>query len=345
MSSSRPVLTAIAGLFAALALGACGGGGATDTAGGGDEADLVVYSGRIADLAGPVVEMFEQESGLDVDVRYGDTAALAATVLEEGDNSPADVFFSQDAGALGALQQERRLTELPKAILDRVPPEFRSRAGDWVGVSARARILAYNPDAVEQSELPDSILDLAEPEWRGRVGWAPTNGSLQAQLTAMRLREGDEAVGGWIEAMLANDVQEYPDNTTIRDAVANGEIDVGLINHYYVAQAVAEQGSDYPVEIHYLPASDPGSLVNVAGAGVLASSQRPDAAEQFVDFLLSKPAQEYFADGTKEYPLVRGVEADPSLRPLAEIEQPDIDLSEIDDLEGTLELMRQRGAL
>ena len=309
------------------------------------EADLIVYSGRIEDLVAPVIEMFEEESGLDVDVRYGDSAEQAATLIEEGENSPADVFFSQDAGALGALQNDSMLAELPESTLAKVAPEFRSNEGDWVGVSARARVIGYNKDELAEGELATSILDYAKPEWRGRVGWAPTNASLQAQITAMRDRIGDDQVGEWLEAMAENDTQVYPDNISVRDAIANGEIDAGLLNHYYIAEGIALEGEDYPVAIGYLRKSDPGSLVNVAGAGEIAGTNQPERAIEFIDFLLSDEAQTYFAQETREYPLVRGVEADPSLRPLRQVEQPDMDLSKLEDLRGTLELMREHGVL
>ena len=309
-----------------------------------EQADLIVYSGREEELVAPVIEMFEQESGLDVETRYGDSAELAATLLEEGENSPADVFFSQDAGALGAVQNDDLLAQLPETTLDRVPAQFRSQAGNWVGISARARVIGYSTE-VDAGELPESILDYTKPEWKGKVGWAPTNASLQTQITAMRDRIGDAAVGDWIEGMVANDAQVYPDNTAVRDAIANGEIDTGLLNHYYIAQAIAEEGDDYPVAIRYLTGSDPGSLVNVAGAAEIEGTNQRERAIEFIDFLLSDQAQEYFADGSKEYPLVPGVRADGSLRPLEEVEQPDLDLSDLDDLQGTLELMREHGAL
>lgn len=309
------------------------------------EADLIVYSGRIEDLVTPVIEMFEEESGLDVEVRYGDSAELAATLIEEGEHSPADVFFSQDAGALGALQNESRLAELPKSTLSKVAPEFRSSEGDWVGVSARARVIGYNEEELADDELAASILDYAKPEWKGRVGWAPTNASLQAQITAMRDRLGDDEVGEWLEAMVENDTQVYPDNISVRDAIANGEIDAGLLNHYYIAEAIALEGEEYPVAIGYLSKSDPGSLVNVAGAAEIAGNNQSERAIEFIDFLLSDAAQTYFADETKEYPLVQGVDPDAALRPLQQVEQPDLDLSKLEDLRGTLDLMREHGVL
>jgi iron(III) transport system substrate-binding protein len=343
-SSARKLIptTLVAALLAlALALAACGSGSdsdATDEADSGSDAELTVYSGRDEELVAPIFEDF----GGAVEVRYGDSAPLAATIIEEGDNSPADAFFSQDGGALGALSAEDRLERLPNRILEQVPPEFRADDGTWVGVTGRARVIAYGPD-VKRSELPDSPLELTEPKWEGRVGWAPSNASLQAYVTALRVLEGEDVAREWLEGMVANDAQTFDSNTPIRDAIANGEIDVGLLNHYYVAQAAAED-PDYPVEIHY-PPEGVGSLINVAGIGVLSSSDHKDEALEFVEHLLSEDSQTFFVEETKEYPLVRGIDADSDLPPLEQIPTPEIDLSRIADLEGTLELMRETGAL
>lgn len=332
-------------LGAAIALAACGG--SSDEGSGGPpepEAEgITLYSGRIAALLGPAVDLYEADVDQDVEVRFGDSAPLAATILEEGDNSPADAFFAQDAGSLGALADRDLLEPLPNDILKLVPKEFQAGDGTWVGITGRSRIIAYNSD-LDESELPDSPLDLADPEWSGRVGWAPSNASFQAFVTALRVTEGEDVARQWLEDMVANDTRSFPSNVPVRDAIANGEIDVGLINHYYVAQAKAEQGEDYPVEIHF-PPDDLGSLINVAGIGVLRSSDRKDDALDFVRFMLSEPAQTYFVESSKEYPLAEGFEPDPSLPPLDSIPAPDVDLTTITDLEGTLELLRETGAL
>ena len=317
-------------------LTACGGGG--------DET-LTVYSGRSEELVAPVLERFSEETGIEVEVRYADTAELAAMIVEEDSSSPADVFYAQDAGALGAVQKRELFAELPAETLDRVPARFRSPDGYWVGVTGRARIIAYNPESVDKAELPESVFELTEPEWKGRVGWAPENGSFQAFVTALRLIEGEERAQQWLEDMVANDVVAFANNSDARDAVAAGEIDVALINHYYVAEARAEAGGEYPVEIHYVAGEDAGSLVNVAGAGVLESSDKREDAIALIDFLLSDESQEYFAEETKEYPLIDGVAADPTLVSLEEIDSPDIDLGNIDDLEATLEMIQRSGAL
>jgi iron(III) transport system substrate-binding protein len=309
-----------------------------------DTEALVVYSGRSEELVGPILEQFEEETGTDVEVRYGDTAEMANLILTEGENSPADVFFAQDAGALGAVAGEGMLAALPDEVLDQVEPRFRSPNGEWVGISGRSRVVAYNTDNVSEDELPDTIFGFTEPEWSGRIGWAPTNGSFQAFVTALRVLEGDDRAREWLEGIQANEPSVYEGNNPALDAVISGEIDVAFINHYYLMQRLAED-PDVPAANYFLTDGDPGALVNVAGVGVLATSDDTDAAQAFVEFLLGSEAQAYFADETKEYPLVDGVAPDPALPPLAEIGTPDIDLSDLSDLEGTLELLQDVGIL
>ena len=310
---------------------------------GGSDDKLTMYSGRIPQLIDPAIAIYEKESGQDIKVRTGDSPTLSATIVEEGKNSRADLFYAQDAGSLDAIETAGNLEPLPSDILNLVPERFRSREGRWVGVTARSRVIAYG-EKVTASELPDSPLELAEPKWRGRVGWAPTNASLQGYITALRLVEGEDVAKEWLEGMVANDVQVYDSNFPVRDAVAKGEIDIGLINHYYVAEAVAED-PDYPVKAHF-PPDDLGSLINVAGVGVLASAgEDKERALDFVRQMLSKETQTYFADSSKEYPLAAGVKAPAELTPLADIPAPRVDLAKLGDLQGTLKLMRDTGAL
>ena len=330
----------LAGAALAGGLAACGG----DEDGGG-EGSLTIYSGRSEEYVGPLYDRFEEQTGVELDVRYGDSAELAATLREEGENSPADLFFSQDAGALGALEGEGLLEPLDQRTLDLVDRAYRSDAGDWVGISGRARTVAYNTDAVSEDELPESVLDFTDERWKGRIGWAPTNASFQAFVTVMRHVEGEDATREWLEGIVANDPESYPDNEALRDAIAAGEVDVGLINHYYVAQAIEEEGEDYPVRLFFPPNGDVGSLVNVAGAGVVTGADDAETALELIEFALSSPEQQYFADEVKEYPLVRGVKADPTLVPLAEIEQPEADLSDLGDLQDTLTVIEESGAL
>jgi iron(III) transport system substrate-binding protein len=306
---------------------------------------LTIYSGRSQELFGPLVERFRQQTGVNVQVKYAGTSELAATILEEGDRSPADIFFAQDAGALGALARENRLAGLPTATLDRVESRFHSPDGTWVGVSGRARVVAYDSRVLDAADLPASILDFADPDWKGRIGWAPTNGSFQAFVTALRVINGDEAAREWLQRMQANEPRVYEGNSQALEAVAAGEVQVAFINHYYLLRQLEEQGESYPVRNHFFTGDDPGALVNVAGAAILTTAPNPTAALAFLEFLLGEESQRYFSDETFEYPLVPGIPADERLVPLADIDSPDIDLSDLADLEGTLRLMQEAGVL
>jgi iron(III) transport system substrate-binding protein len=316
----------------------------TSTAAAG-EGSLTVYSGRNEQLVAPIIEQFEQQSGIQVDVRYGNTTELASTILEEGNNSPADVFFAQDAGALGAVAAEGLLAQMPDDVLNQVDERFRSTQGEWIGVSGRARVVAYNTQAVTQTELPETIFGFTDEQWRGRIGWAPTNASFQSFVTALRVLEGEDRAREWLEGIQTNDPNAYDNNAAVLQAVNNGEIDVGFVNHYYLFAARAEQGDDLPVENFYLTNGDPGALVNVAGAGILNTSDNQELAQQFVEFLLSEQAQQYFADETYEYPLIDGVAPNEALPPLNTIQTPDLDLSQLEDLEGTVQLLQDVGVL
>lgn len=304
---------------------------------------LTVYSGRSESLAGPVLERFTDATGIAVRTKYADTAELAAILLEEGDRSPADVFFAQDAGALGAVSDAGLFSTLDGTVLEQVPSHLVDPEGQWVGVSGRARTAAYTTS--EPVDLPDSILGFTDPDWAGRIGWAPANGSFQSFVTALRVIEGEDAAKAWLEGILANDPVAYPSNTAAVEGVASGEVEVAFVNHYYLLRLIAEHGDDYPVAQAFFADGDAGSLVNVAGIGQLASSDQPDAAAALIDFLLGAEAQTYFGESTYEFPLIEGIPADPRLPSISDIEAPDVDLSELADLQGTVELLREVGAI
>ena len=330
--------TVLSTLVTALVLAGCG---ADDS----KSDSLTVYSGREEELVQPLIDMFEEKAGITVDVRYGESAELAATIAEEGGNSPADVFFSQDPGSLGAVDDE--LAELPQGTLDRVAERFRDSGGKWVGTSGRTRVLAYNTDALTEDQVPDSVFDLTDPAWKGKIGIAPTNASFQAFVTAMRLSVGEERTRQWLIDLKQNDPKTYEKNTPIVEALATGEIELGLVNHYYL-YLVKEEQPEAPIANHFLAKGDPGALVSVAGAGVLASAANTEGAEQFIDYLLSDEGQRFYTDSAEEaeYPLVGGIEAKEGLPPLDTLEGPNVDLSTFGaELSSTLELLRETGYL
>ncbi len=329
---------AISLLAAALTLSTAAGVSARDA-----EGPLTVYSGRSESLVGPVLEGFTAATGIEVQTKYADSAELAALLLEEDGRSHADVFFAQDAGALGAVGEAGLFAVLQSEVLGRVPAGLRDADGAWVGVSGRARTVAYT--TAGEVDLPDSILGFTEPAWSGRIGWAPANGSFQAFVTALRVINGEAAARAWLEGILANDPVAYPRNTAAVEGVAAGEVDVAFVNHYYLLRLLAEHGDTYPVAQRFFQGGDPGSLVNVAGVGQLASSDQPEAAAALVDYLLGTEAQRYFSESTYEYPLIEGVASDPRLPELGRTEIPAVDLSELADLQGTVRLLREVGAI
>ncbi|HEX6291786.1 MAG TPA: iron ABC transporter substrate-binding protein [Herpetosiphonaceae bacterium] len=307
--------------------------------------ELTIYSGRNEELIGALIKQYEAQSGAKVNVKYGDTAELAATILEEGENSPADVFFAQDAGALGALAKEDRLATLPDELLNQVNERFRSPEGEWVGVSGRARVVVFNTKTLTETDLPETIFGFTDPKWKGRLGWAPTNGSFQAFVTALRTLQGEDKAREWLEGIKANEPKVYDNNTAVVKAVGAGEIDAGFVNHYYLFRQIKEQGEGFAARNYFLKNGDPGALVNVAGAGVLKRSKNAAAGEKFISFLLSAEAQQYFSAQTYEYPLIEGVEPSASLPPLSTIQTPQLDLSKLEDLQGTLKLLQDVGIL
>jgi len=305
---------------------------------------VTVYSGRGEDLVGPLLDLFEEETGIDTEVRYGDSAEMLLLIQEEGDNSPADVYYSQGAGFLGELAATGALAVLPAEILGQVPAGLRSPGDDWVGLSGRARTAVYNTDELTEADLPESILDFTDPQWDGRIGYAPTNASFQDHVTAIRALEGEDAARSWLEGLIANGAVPYENNTAILEAVAAGEVSVGLVNHYYLYRFLAED-PDFPVANKFFPNGDAGALVNIAGAGVLATTDETEGAEALMAFLLSPTAQEYFAAKTFEIPVVAGVEPNAELPSIDSLTLPEFDLNQLLDLQGTVDLLTEVGAL
>ena len=305
-----------------------------------DKSSITVYAGRSEALIQPMVDKFTLETGIEVEVRYAGSAELAAQLLEEGQNSPADIFFAQDAGALGAVAKAGLLTKLPDEISGLVSPQYSAADGSWVGVSGRVRVFVYNPDTV--ANVPSSVFDLAEPEWQGRIGIAPTNASFQAFVTAMRVLHGEDKTLEWLRAMKTNAVI-YEKNSAILEAVENKIVDAGLINHYYWFAMGREIGfENLTSRLGQFEARDVGNLINAAGVGIVSDS---NAARSFVEYLLGQTGQQYFVDQTSEYPLISGIEAGVDLTPLSQIPAPDIDLSDLDSLEETLNLIREAGLI
>jgi iron(III) transport system substrate-binding protein len=323
-------------LLLSAALAACGGG----------DDGLTLYSGRAEVQVKPLLEEFTEATGIKVSVRYGASAELAAQIAEEGPRSRADVFWAQDAGALGAVDQLGLFGPVPPAAAAVVDKRFRAPDDNWVGLSGRARVVVYDPRKVPSAELPTSVFSLTDQKWKGRIGIAPTNGSFQSFVTAMLIQSGEQATRSWLQGIKANEAKTYASNDLIVKAANDGQVDLGLVNHYYLFQLASEIGQERTVaRNHYTAGTDPGALVNVAGMGILESSDRQPEAARLVEYLLSEPAQRHFAERNFEYPLRPGVPTAPGLPPLAASQGPTINLGDLANLERTLDMLRQVGLL
>lgn len=337
------VVQRITGLLCAAALfgslTACSSDDSVDA-----DKSLLVYSGRSEELVGPLLEKFAEESGLNVEARYAGSGEMAAQLITEGDKSPADVFLSQDAGALGAVANAGLFAQIDTATMEAVPANYSAADGTWVGVSGRARVVVYNPQLAPNP--PDTIDALLAPEWKGKIGFAPSNASWQSFVTGLRVVRGDQAAEQWLRAFKAQDPKAYENNVAVRDAVDAGEVPLGLVNHYYLYELIDAKGGDaVRAQNNFMAPGDPGGLVNVSGVGVLKAAPNPEGAQRFAAYLVSQAAQEYFAGETKEYPLIAGVPTAEGMPPLADLQPPAVDLSQLDDLEATQEMLVATGLL
>jgi iron(III) transport system substrate-binding protein len=347
--SGRRIRRAVAmGLLPMVALSACGGD-SSDANTDADTADLTgttvtVYSGRSEALVQPFFDEFTAETGIKVEVRYGDSGEMAALLLTEGSASPADVFFSQDAGALGAVEDAGLFGDMSFDELTQIDPAYRSATNKWTGVSGRVRVFIYNPTLV--SNPPTTIDELLDPKWSGKIGYAPTNASWQSFVTAVRVLRGEDGAREWLDAFAKNKPKAYEKNGLIRDAVNTGEVSLGLVNHYYLYEKIKNEGADAVVAKNQFAApGDAGGLVNVAGVGVLSSSKKQSAALALVRYMLSEKGQRYFADSTFEYPLVAGISPASDLPELSTLKPPALDLSDLKSIEQTQELLASVGLL
>lgn len=332
-----PAFMLAALLLLLLAAVGCGGGG--------DE-ELVVYSSRTSSLVQPLLEQYADQTGTNIRVKYANTASIVATLLEEGQNSPADVVYLAEPSGWAVLSKESMLAKLPDSLLEKVDGRFRSSRGEWVGTSGRSKVVVYNTRNIDPDrDLPQSIMDFTDRRWKGRIGWAPAHGEWQILLMAIRLEKGEEAARQWLEGIKANEPRTYPNLISIVHAVANGEVDVGFVNHYYVPRFIEEEGEDFGARNHYIGHSDPGAVIDVAGVGILQTSANREAAEGFVEYMLGAEAQRYFSERTHEYPVSAGVQPTGGLPPLASLNPPSIDPAELSELESTIKMLRDAGII
>ncbi|MEV1285597.1 iron ABC transporter substrate-binding protein [Micromonospora sp. NPDC049679] len=339
-------LTAAAALT--LGLAACGDDAkpAADADGSASDKKITLYSGRSEKLIKPLLEKFTQQTGIAVEARYGNTAQMAAQLLEEGAKSPADLFFAQDAGALGAVNKKNLFAAVPSETLNKVPQSYRAKDGKWIGVTARSRVLVYNPALAPAADLPKSVFELTDPKWKGKIGVAPTNASFQAFVTAITVQHGEAKAREFLKGLKANEPQIRDGNGPILEEVDAGKIAVGLINHYYAGEIAKERGvapESLKAKLHFFPNGDTGALVNVAGVGVLNRAVNDADVRTFLDYVLGTEAQKYFAEQTYEYPVVAGVAGPTNVPPLAELTAPPVDLNDLDGLQATIGLIKESG--
>jgi iron(III) transport system substrate-binding protein len=306
---------------------------------------LTIYSGRDQALVKPIMDRFTKQTGIQLNIRYASSTSLATALVEEGRNSPADIYWSQEPGTLGLVGARGLLARLPQTTVGKVSTRFSTPSRRWVGTSGRSRVLVYNTNELQPSQLPASVWGLTNARWKGKIGIAPTNASFQAFLGATINLFGEQRVRAWLEGLRENDVRFYPNNTTVVQAVGRGDVEVGLVNHYYLYNLLATT-PDLPARNHWFRDGDPGNLVLAAGVGIVASTQKAAAAQRFVDFLLSKTGQRMIArgPGASEYPLVKGVPRRPGLRPLASIKGPKYNLGRLAaDLAPAVRLLLEEG--
>ena len=295
------------------------------TCAGSNGREVTVYSGRTENLIGPTLEAFACETGTEVAVRWGSSTDLALLLAEEGDRTTADVFLSRSPGPVGFLESDALLGSIDADVLALVEPESRSKSGTWVGFSGRKRVLVHNIDAVPANDLPESVFDLTDERYRGRVAIPATNGSFVDWFTVFRDLYGSDVASQWLNDMVANDARYYPNNRSIVEAAGRGEIDMGLVNHYYQYQEAAAAGDRHRAANHDLADDDIGSLLIITAATITASSDNGQAANDLIAYLLSEPVQRYFSQQTFEYPLAAGVEPADILPPLKALEIGSVD--------------------
>jgi iron(III) transport system substrate-binding protein len=306
---------------------------------------LVIYSGRAEALIQPVIDAFQQKHpDLEILLKAGSNSELANALLEEAGRPVADVFVTTELFTAQALAAQGAFQPYRPAGAERLAAGFSGPDDLWTGLTRRARVILYNTELVSPEEAPKSIFELTDPKWRGQIAAAgSTNGSMQAQIAALRLLVGEEATAAWLQGLLDNDVTFFGGHTDVRKAVGAGEFKLGLVNHYYYHLQAAE-GS--PVGVIYPDQGQGqiGLITNATAAGVVQGAPNPAAAQAFIDFLVSEQGQELFAELNYEYPLLEGVALRQGVQPLENFRLAQADVAgAAQDFELTFDLIEQAG--
>ena len=312
---------------------------------GDDGPSIVVYNAQHEQLLEEIAPKFTDKTGIEVELRNGSDPELAAQLMQEGDASPADVFLTENSPAMSAVEGAGLFAPLDEAAVKPIPAQYRPESGHWTGFVARSTVLVYNTSMVDGADLPDSIMDLAEPEYAGMISFSPTGADFQAIVAAVLDLEGEEATQEWLDGLEANGTT-YDGNNVVLESVNAGESAIGIIYHYYWYRDQAEAGDNSDnTELSFFGNQDPGAFLSISGAGVLAASDNPDEAQQFVAYLTREEGQQALADSyALEYPLNPAVTLDPPVKPLAELDPPTVAISDLDG-DKVVEMMTQAGFL
>ena len=337
----RPRWSRIAALVSTVAVVLAG----TSCSSSSESDELLIYNAQHESLTKEWIDAFTKETGIKVTYRQGGDTELGNQLVAEGDASPADVFLTENSPAMAAVEKAGLFADLDADTLKQVPGQYRPATGKWTGVAARSTVFVYNTSRLQPDQLPKSMLDLQQPQWKGRWGGAPAKADFQAIVSALLQLKGEQATTQWLAGMKTNAVI-YNDNIATMKAVNAGEVDGGIIYHYYWFrdQANTKEGSGNTA-LHYFKNQDPGAFVSLSGGGVLKSSKKQDQAQQFIKFVTGKAGQEVLEKGTSfEYPVASDVPANPALPPLDSLQAPKVDPSTLDAQKVT-DLMTKAGLL
>ncbi len=336
--SRRRLTAATAAVLLVPALAGCGLGGS-------DEPSLVVYNAQHEELIDAVAKAFTEDTGIEVQLRNGSDLELGNQLATEGQASPADVFLTENSPAMTLVDGEDLLAELDPGTLEQVPEQYRPDDGRWTGFAARSTVLVYNTDQVGPDELPDSIMDLADPAWKGRISFSPTGADFQAIVSAVLATQGEQATREWLAGLKENGTV-YDGNNVVLESVNSGQKQAGVIYHYYWYRDQEESGENSDSSrLHFFGAQDPGAFISVSGAGVLESSDDTEDAQAFVEYLVSPAGQRVIADSyALEYTLNPEVDLGREVKPLADLQPPDVDVSDLNGPE-VVQLMQEAGFL
>lgn len=306
---------------------------------------ITVYNAQHASLTQAWADGFTKETGIKVTLRKGSDTELANQIVQEGASSPADVFVTENSPAMVLVEKAGLFAALPQDILDQVPAQFRPASGRWTGVAARSTVFAYDKRKLKDADLPKSLLDLADARWKGRWAASPSGADFQAIVGALLVLKGETVTADWLKAMKTN-FTAYRGNGTVMKAINAGEVEGGVIYHYYYFGDQAKTGENSAnVGLHYFRHQDPGAFLSTSGAGVLAASKHKKEAEAFVKWMSGKHGQAVLREGDSyEYAIGNGEASNPKLEPIARLDAPKVEPSQLDSKKVT-ELMTAAGLL